>query len=232
MRYVLAAILLAGLFVVLIAGPRGRRTENRPIEIFPDMDRQAKVKYQTESRFFADGRGARPPVAGTVPMGYQIPPEPGAAKPEEIAADIRSPFGEYSRGTDYLNTGRMGAVWGTGIPFPVTRDVLERGRERYQISCAVCHGATGAGNGQVANFWSGAPIANLLDDRIRQLPDGQIFDVITHGKGVPPNWTMFPYGDKLTVEDRWAVIAWVRTLERSQRATVADLTPEEKAKLQ
>jgi len=232
MRYVLSALLLAGLFAVLIAGPRGRLTANRPVEIFPDMDRQAKVKFQASSGAFADGSGARRPVSGTVPMGYEIPSATGVPEAERIAADIRSPFGDYSRGTDYLNTGRIGEFWGTGMPFPVTREVLERGRERYGISCAVCHGETGGGNGQVSNFWAGAPIANLLDDRIRQLPDGQIFDVITNGKGVAPTWTMFPYGDKLTVEDRWAVVAWMRTLERSQRATVADLTPAEKAKLQ
>jgi len=232
MRYYLFAVAIACVFVALIAGRRGTLTPNRPIEIFPDMDRQAKVKYQTGSPMFADGRASRPPVEGTVPMGYEIPAAAEAPSPEKLAAEIRSPFGVFSRGTDYMNTGRIGAVWGTGIPIPVTREVLERGRERYGINCAICHGVGGAGNGQVSNFWSGAPVANLLDERIRLMPDGQVFDVISHGKGVAPNWTMFPYGDKITVEDRWAVVAWMRALQRSQHATVGDLTAEEKAKLQ
>src|SRR3974390_212569 len=108
-----------GLFCVLsvsLLGFRGQRRAVPPIEFFSDMKRQSKVKFQKPSDFFADGRGARPPIPGTIPLGYDIPGHP--TQNCEVPDDIRSPLGEYSAGTDYSNTGKMGTNWGTGIPLP------------------------------------------------------------------------------------------------------------------
>jgi mono/diheme cytochrome c family protein len=164
------------------------------------MKRQPKVKYQTESTFFADGRGARMPVAGTVALEM----------PKEL---------------DYFHTGRMGANWGDGIPLPVTSELMERGRQRYAINCQVCHGAAGAGNGIVSQYGL-VGIANYHDKRLREMPDGEIFNTITNGKA-----SMYSYGDKIRAEDRWAIIAYVRALQRSQNATLNDVPESERGNL-
>src|SRR3954464_9263235 len=108
--------------MVAVLGFRGQKSTQPPTEVFPDMVRQPKVRAQAPLGFFADGRGARPPVPGTVPLGYEMPtpgsePAPGApALPAERHAQPE--FG-FSGGTDYFNTGKMGTNWGTGFPIPV-----------------------------------------------------------------------------------------------------------------
>ncbi len=203
MRYYFLALLLVIVAVVVIAGPRGARSAKPPIEIFPDMDRQPKYKAQQPSPFFADGRAERSRVDGTVPIGYQVPGEParGDMVPDNDA---------YSAGTDYFNTGKIDGFWGDGIPFEVTPAVMARGQERYMISCKVCHGGTGAGDGIVKQYGF-AFIASLIDERLRAQPDGEIFNTITHGKN-----TMMAYGGKISVKDRWAIVAYVRALQASQ----------------
>lgn len=227
MKYFFLSLGLLALFGVLILGTRGHFFDKPPIEIFPDMDRQLKYKAQKPADFFGDGRVARPPVDGTVPIGYRIPDEPlGVDAPDGGVADPADPYGQYSIGDSYFDTGRIGDYFGDGIPVDVTMATLERGRERYEINCTVCHGPTGLGNGTVSNYWTGAPIASLQEQRILDMPDGQIYHTITHGKGVAPNWTMFPYGDKITVEDRWAIVAYMRAMQRGMNATLDDVPPE------
>ncbi len=228
MRHYFFILLLVVLGVIVVAGSRGGWSQKPPLEIFPDMDRQAKVKAQVPSPFFSDGSGARPPVADTVPMGYAIPAAPAGTAGTAAAitpGSIQSPYGVYSSGPEYVSTGKISGFWGDGIPFPVTPAVMDRGRERYQISCRVCHGGTGAGNG-ITRSYGFAFVATLLDDRIRQMPDGEIFNTITHGKN-----TMMSYGDKITVEDRWAIIAYVRALQISQGTPVAELPADMKQTL-
>src|SRR4051794_2327553 len=130
--------ILIGIAIVAMFGFRGQRSTGSPIEVFPDMVRQPKVRAQAPLGFFSDGRGPRVPVAGTVPMGYEIPKAPGAAEP---AQDAR-PHLAFSGDTDYYNTGKMGLNWGTGFPVSVTDELMERGRQRFTINCAVCHGMT------------------------------------------------------------------------------------------
>lgn len=214
------------LLVVSIAGFRGSKSGRPPIELFPDMDRQPKVKAQVTSSFYADGRAARPPVPGTVPMGYQMP----LHKPTQDG-DMglsSSPYQniQFSSAPDYFNTGKIGDQWGTGIPFEVTPEVMQRGRERYNISCAVCHGATGAGNGITSKYGLVA-IANFHQQRLRDMADGEIFNTITNGKN-----TMLGYGANIQVPDRWAIIAYIRALQRSQMASVQDVPEDELARLQ
>ena len=132
----------------------------------------------------------------------------------------------FSEGTDYYNTGKMGNRWGTGLPMEVTPELMHRGRERFNITCAMCHGATAAGNG-IAKQHGLATVVTLQDDRIRGMADGEIFNTITNGKN-----TMMAYGSIITVSDRWAVIAYLRALQRSQNATIADVPDNQRAALE
>ncbi len=210
--------LLLTIAAVAVLGFRGQKTTNEPWEIFPDMVRQMKVRAQAPLDFFADGRGPRVPVDGTVPIGYEMP-NPHAP------AQTTSHLG-FSIGTDYLNTGKMGHNWGTGIPVPVTPQLLERGRQRFSITCAMCHGATAAGNG-ITKSYGLATVVTLQDDRIRKMADGEIFNTITKGKN-----TMMAYGPTIMVADRWAIIAYLRALQRSQNTVVADVPSEHRADLE
>jgi mono/diheme cytochrome c family protein len=140
--------------------------------------------------------------------------------------DISSPLGEFSAGTDYMNTGKMGDQWGTGMPLPVTRGLLERGQKVFTIDCAVCHGATGQGNG-ITSKYGLLGIANYHQDKYRQMPDGQIFNTITNGYN-----TMMAYADKVTVKDRWAIIAYIRALQKSRYARLQDVPADRRAALE
>jgi mono/diheme cytochrome c family protein len=215
---------LLSVVAFVLLGTRGEKRTAPPIEFFGDMKRQSKIKYQKPSDFFADGSGSRPPVPGTVPLGYDIPGHP--FQNSEVPNDIRSPLGEFTAGTDYYNTGKIGTNWGTGLPLPVTADLLERGQEVFQINCAVCHGATGSGNG-ITSKYGLLSIANYHQDKYRQMADGEIFDTITHGHN-----TMMAYGDKVTVKDRWAIVAYIRALQRSQYATIKDVPEDQRPALE
>jgi len=221
--------LLTGIAMVSFLGFRGQTSTGSPIEVFPDMVRQIKVRAQAPLGFFADNRGSRVPVPGTVPMGYDMPQAAQAAEPgtEPLpTGPAERPHLEFSAGTDYHSTGKMGANWGTGIPMEVNAQFMERGAQRYNINCAICHGPNGSGNGVVKQYGL-ATVVTLLDDRITNMSDGEIFNTITHGKN-----TMLAYGPNVTVNDRWAIIAYLRALQRSQRATAADVPPEARAELE
>ena len=200
------------LLISLLLTFRGEKTTNEPWEIFPDMVRQMKVRAQAPLNFFADGRGPRMPVNGTVPIGYEMPKPQTAGAPESHSA------AGFSVGPDYVDTGKMGNNWGTGIPVPVTPELLQRGRERFNITCAMCHGATAAGNG-IAKQHGLATVVTLQD--------GEIFNTITNGKN-----TMMAYGPNIMVTDRWAIIAYLRALQRSQNAAIVDVPPEHRADLE
>ena len=216
LRIFFALFLLGFCGVLALAGLRGWRSSEPPLQIFPDMDHQPKYQPQHRSDFFADGRGGRKWVDGAVPMGYTLP-----GRYLQAAASNHAFGSAFSNLPDYANTGRMGNVYGDGLPLEVTEALLDRGEERFNIHCAVCHGRTGIGNGIVQNIGSWATVANLQDDRIRAMPDGQIFNTITNGKN-----TMGAYGPNIAVDDRWAIVAYLRALQRSQRGALADLPPE------
>jgi len=218
--------LLTGLAIVAIFGFRGQKSTGSPIEVFPDMVRQPKVRAQAPLGFFADGRGARVPVSGTVPMGYEMPKTEHAPGGEAATAVLPHSRLSFSEGTDYYNTGKMGDRWGTGLPMEVTAQLMERGRQRFTINCAVCHGATAAGNG-VTKQYGLATVVSLQDERIRKMADGEIFNTITNGKN-----TMLPYGPNVVVADRWAIIAYLRALQRSQNAAAADVPPDHQKDLE
>src|ERR1700686_1602780 len=192
------------------------------------MVRQMKVRAQAPLGFFADGRGGRVPVTGTVPIGYEMPKAASEAAPGAAAVATETntqPRLGFSGSTEYYDTGKMGTNWGTGLPMTVTGDLMERGKQRFNINCAVCHGPTAAGNGITKQYGLTA-VVTLQDDRIRKMADGEIFNTITHGKD-----TMMAYGPNVSVSDRWAIIAYLRALQRSQNAALADVPSEHRADL-
>ena len=210
MRYFFLIYAIIALLVVGVFGLRGQKFSSPPLRIFPDMDVQDKLKAQSPSAFFADGQGSRLPVAGTHPLGFN---------PEGLREIGGIPEYEFGGGTGYYHTGHVGDYYGTGMPEELklesadqALELIRRGRERYSIYCAVCHGASGDGLGITANY--GVPgIANLhLGPFLSETyPDGRMFEVITAGKG-----QMGGYGYNIPVRDRWAIIAYVRTLQAAK----------------
>jgi mono/diheme cytochrome c family protein len=227
LRAFLVVFLLFTVAFFAVFGFRGQKSTGAPLEVFPDMVRQMRVNAQAPLNFFADSRGNREPVPGTEPIGYEMPRPQTIAPPAEAVPvpETHAAVG-FSVGTDYYDTGKMGDRWGTGIPVPVTPELLARGQQRFDITCAMCHGATAEGNG-ITKQLGLATVASLQDERIRKMADGEIFNTITHGKN-----TMMAYGSNLMVEDRWAIIAYLRALQRSQHASIVDVPPEHRAELE
>ena len=213
MKYFFLSYLFVAVLIVSGAGLRGSKSDKPPIEILPDMDQQAKVKAQAASAFFADGVGSRRPVTHTVPMGFDLPKAPAADK-------TAPPAYGFSNGTDYYSTGKMGDFYGDGFPaeVKVTPEFIERGAHKFTVNCVICHGATGNGKGITSRYG----ILNAFnfqqpgnDDPANATayrPNGAIFDVISHGKGL-----MGGYGANITVQDRWAIVAYIRTLQSAVR---------------
>jgi mono/diheme cytochrome c family protein len=204
MRYFLLIYALVVVVIVGIAGCRGSMSRKPPIEIFPDMDRQLKLRPQQPNGFFPNGISSQPPVPGTVRRSQPIQTAAGPVFPFEDAP---------------VNTGRLPGT--TNFvelnPLAVTGALLQRGRERFGIYCAPCHGPMGDGNG-VTRKLGMSVVANLHDQRIVEMPDGEIFNTITHGKNL-----MQGYAAQIPVEDRWAIVAYVRVLQRSWLGTPEEL---------
>lgn len=229
LRGFLVIFLLCTIAILAVFGFRGQTSTGPPLEVFPDMVRQMKVRAQAPLNFFADGRGPRLPVGGTVPMGYEMPtpaPIDAPAATVPTTGSWSHPQASFSAGADYYNTGKMGDHWGTGIPLKVTPELMERGRQRFNITCAMCHGAAAEGNG-ITKQYGLATVVTLQDDRIRKMSDGEIFNTITHGKN-----TMMAYGSNIIVPDRWAIITYLRALQRSQNAAIADVPEDHRAELE
>lgn len=126
---------------------------------------------------------------------------------------------------DFFWTGESAGRLVRGFPAPVTAGFLARGRERYNIYCSVCHGLTGKGNGMVVQRGFPSP-PSLHEQRLRDAPEGHFFNVITHGYGA-----MYSYGARVTPEDRWAIIAYIRALQLSQNSRWKDVPPEHRTEL-
>jgi len=201
MRWFFLILAIAVVALVYALGPRGEKFSSPPFMLFPDMDNQYKVRAQKPSDFFENGQGARTPVEGTEPIGFEFPITSEGATGSNL---------DYSSGSDYLNTGLFGDFYGKGFPSELKMDeaFLARGKERYQITCTPCHGESGNGLGVVSKYWAMPPTANLIDPRVKDMPEGQIFWTITHGKGL-----MGPYNGVTSVRDRWAITAYLRGLQ-------------------
>lgn len=165
-----------------------------------DMQDQPRAKTFRMSNFYDDRQTARPLVSGVVPRG-------------DLEED------------ELLYTGRVKGQLADVFPFPVTRAVLDRGRERFNIYCSPCHGRTGYGDGMIVRRGFRRPPSYHID-RLRKAPVGHFFDVITHGFG-----SMYDYADRVEPRDRWAIIAYIRALQLSQNATLADVPPQQQPSL-
>ena len=158
-----------------------------------DMHEQPRQNPLSRSDFYADQRSERPPVEGTVAR-------------DELHDDT------------YFYTGKVGNNPGENMPFPVTREVLERGRERFNIFCAPCHSRVGDGNGMVPSRGFARKPPSYHIPRLQKAPVGYFFDVITNGFGIMPD-----YASQIPPQDRWDIVAYIRALQLSQNATMADV---------
>jgi hypothetical protein len=213
MRYFLLIFGLCVLTVMLIAGKRGTFSRNPPLYMFPDMDRQLKLRPQEPNGFFANGVSSQLPPAGTVARGQPI-----SVAGQAVYAYEDSPvWTGFVRGTtNYLPNN----------PFPVTAQLMKRGQERFNIFCSPCHGGQGDGVGITKKLNAMPTVLSLLDPRIVKMTDGEIFFVITQGRN-----TMLPYGPNVPAEDRWAIITYLRALQLSRLGTIDDVPPEMRANL-
>jgi cytochrome c553 len=164
------------------------------------MYNQPKAKPLSESLLFPDGTSARPLVPGTIPREWH---------------------GDEPAFTGKTSDGKML----TALPVPLTRELLDRGRARYDIYCAVCHDRTGSGRGMIVQRGFPSP-PSFHVDRLHSAPIGYFFEVISNGYGA-----MYPYASRVKPADRWAIAAYIRALQLSQDARLDDVPPEERAKL-
>jgi cytochrome c len=132
---------------------------------------------------------------------------------------------DHLRTDAHLYTGRVDGVLVDSFPFPITRRDLERGRERFNIYCAPCHDYSGSGRGMIVQHRFPAPPSYHID-RLRDAPVGHFFEVITNGYG-----TMYSHADRVSPEDRWRIAAYIRALQLSRHATLADVAGSERQKL-
>src|ERR1043165_9716651 len=162
MRYFLLIFVITCALVAGIAGKRGSFSRNRPISVFPDMDRQWKLLPQKDAEFFTDdGRSSRQPVAGTIARGAAYQDWP-------------------------INTGRVTGLtnWVETNPLPINEQLLARGRQRFNINCSPCHGEQADGNGITKKIGAMAVATSLHDKRIVEMADGEIFNTISNGKSL------------------------------------------------
>lgn len=198
------AVFAGGALMVL--GCRGDTSTKPPVHLNQNMDFQARYEAQEANEFFADGRAMRPQPEGTVARG-------------ELKDDT------------YLHRGKaddrfgvaLPAFDGDGKPFELSRALVERGQERYNIYCAPCHGKTGVGNGIVVARGM-LPPPSFHDQRLLGFPLGQIYDVVTNGAR-----NMSGYKGQIPVRDRWAIAVYVRAIQISRNARLSEIPTEEAA---
>ena len=166
-----------------------------------EMYDQPKYQPLEKSDFFSDQRASRPLLEGTVARGTLDEANPAGLAPGPEAT-------------------------ATTLPMPLTRELLARGRERFEIFCTPCHDRTGSGQGMVIRRGYRPP-PSLHIERLRDAPVGQLYDVMTRGLGAMPD-----YAQQIPPADRWAIAAYVKALQLSQHAAVGDLTTEERERLE
>ncbi len=187
---------------ILSGCARGLPKEDPPIRLLQNMYSQEKYKAQAQNNFFEDGSAMRVPVAGTVARGY-------------LRDDVAFYEGKTKDGDTLLVA-----------PVAYTMETMLRGQERYNIYCAPCHSRVGDGKGTVVERGY-TPAPTYHDNRLRSVPDGHLYLVITNGIRNMPS-----YRSQISVEDRWAIVSYIRALQRSQHATVADVPESMRRELQ
>lgn len=204
---VLIMTTLAIIPFVLITRARSTKFDKPRFHLIPDMDNQQKFKTESANPIFADGRAMRPAVAGTVARGQL-------------------------REDEHFYRGVVNGDWATTFPMTVTPAVMARGKARFDIYCAPCHGLDGSGEGIVGKraerlaegTWT--PPSNYHTEVVRGRPVGHLFNTISNGiRNMPA------YGPQIPEADRWAIVAYVRALQRSQMASVNDVPAEERTAL-
>lgn len=196
------ALTLATLALVAASSACSNFTSRQPpLQVFPDMKHQDKYKPQMHSAFFADGRTSRTPVEGT------------------IAQELYKSDEAYSTGVTEAG------LYVAKNPEPITRELLERGQQRFNIYCAPCHDRTGSGRGVVPTKAVWVP-GNMHDERIVNFVDGELYHVMSYGRRTMPG-----YRFQVTEKDRWAIVAYIRALQRSWKGTMTDVPVELQSKV-
>jgi mono/diheme cytochrome c family protein len=190
-----ARVLVA--LALVVVGCDNRQAFHEPEPGLERMLEQPRVDPYMESAAFADGRGMRTPPQGTLPRGWVT-----AAVP-------------------LVETGKLDGHYADKVPIPVTRALLERGRNRFEVQCGACHGLLGDGHSVTATKMVLRPPPTLLSDDVRAYPPGRLYELITVGYGLMPSYAAY-----LSVEERWAVVGYVGALQLSQRAKAKELPPD------
>lgn len=215
MRIFLTIYVLVIAVTVSILGFRGSLTEKEPIEVFSDMDRQAKYKPQAENSFFANAQNDRLPPKLTMSRGNAL----------EMKTVFDTNYTASSSSEELLLSGKdANGEFSDTFPYPVDNALMQYGQENYNIFCMTCHGAAGDGNGVTKPY--GILATSYHDDRLRGVTDGYIYDVISNGKGL-----MYGLKDRLSNKQRWAIVLYLRALQRSQSASLETLSITEKSEL-
>ena len=198
------AVLIVLVLGLAMAGCRGTESQAPPIHLNPNMDHQPRYGAQQANPLFEDGRAMRTPVVGTVARGLLF------------------------EDTEFYHGRTQAGEYVTSMPIDITEDVLRRGQERYNIYCSVCHSQSGDGLGIIITGQYGyTPAPSFHDERIIAESDGYLYDVIANGIRTMPS-----YGHQVAVADRWAIVSYVRALQRSQNASLDDIPTGERAGLQ
>ncbi|MDA0377903.1 MAG: cytochrome c [Bacteroidetes bacterium] len=193
-----SSLLVLAAFVGL-TGCQGSLSKKPPVHLNQNMDFQERFDAQESNAFFADNRAMREPVGGTVARGF--------LKDDTVLWAGRDANGDF-----------------VDNPLAVDMALLERGREKYDIYCSVCHGLSGDGLGIIMTGGYGyVPAPTYHSDMLRAQADGYIYDALTNGIRSMPG-----YGTQIRVNDRWAIVAYIRALQRSQAASAADVPESER----
>ena len=203
-KWVWPVILLGSLVGAAVLGlainARMSMSRQPRIDIIPGMDHQQKYLPQAANPAFADGRAMRPLAPGAVARG-------------ELKAD------------DHYYRGRTGNAWAEHFPMDLDEEFLKRGQDRYNIFCATCHGYSGYGNGMSVSTEAGSVLipSNYHEDRLLREPVGSLYNSITNGVR-----TMAAYGPQIPERDRWAIVAYIRALQRSRQTYIEDVPDDKK----
>lgn len=197
-RYAVSGMALAALMLLGACGTR--YSKEPPVEFWPDMARQPRVEAQEKSDFFANGRGNRMPVPGTVAVGQ-----------------LKEDSAYY--------TGQQNGMY-VNNPLPITEELMVRGQERYNVYCAPCHDRTGSGRGIVGLRAQGWVANSMIDERVTAYADGELFYVISNGRRSMPG-----YRWQIPESDRWAIVAYLRALQRAAAGKIEDVPTELRSEL-
>lgn len=201
--------LLFCISIVSILGVRGVSFEKKPVEIFSDMDDQFKYKTQGNNSFFKNKMNDRISSSGSINRGYEWNTK------EVFGTESHNLPGDNS--SFYSGRTLNHRSWHRGFPVLIDNSLIKTGKLNYEIFCVNCHGYLGDSNGIVKEYGI-ISIPTYHNSYARELSEGQIFSTITHGKG-----QMMGYGEKLHPRERWAIVAYIRILQKSQYSIIEDV---------